>query len=449
MCRVAIIFTSLLTALLVFLPALGSQAAKNAAPALSISGKYPHYFEDAKGKPVLLLGDYTWGTFSDVDSDYTRMFESLKKRGLNQARVWLWWGCEQFPPDPPGERPHVEPYLREGSELANDGKPKYNLDKFNPAFFTRLKDMCQAARSRGIYLQLIMMDAWMIKHDYLWKLHAFNRGNNLNGVDGDPRNTGTGTDGEKGFCSLGNPKALKYQEAYIHKVVDTVNGFDNVYFEIANENYYSEAWELALCDDIKLHERTLPRQHMTIRRDYPSHSYVMQQWDPATIHNKLMAMRPLNKPLHFDTDWEINANDDEVRKAAWSALASGGHFSYMDDSMEFRAEQTPDKRATLHKQFDYIARFMKQIKPWEMPPDDALVKSGLAFAMANTKVLFAYLPKGGEATLNLTAMKGSLTARWYSPLTGQFGRPFKVAAAQDARFTAPDSSDWALLVRGR
>ena len=419
-------------------------AEKRSGDALSIYPPSPYYFQNAKGKPTILIGDYTWGTFSDVDFDYVRMLDSLKARGLNIARVWLWWGCEEFPP--PDHKMHIEPFLREGSALANDGRPKYNLAKSSPAFFTRLRDLCRQAQKRGISLQLVMMDAWMIKHKHLWRLHAFNRDNNTNGVDGDPRNTGTGTDPKQGFCSLGNPNALKYQKAYILKVVDKVNEFDNVYFEIANENYYSEAWELALCDAIKARERTMPRQHMTIRRDFPSHSYVVQKWDPAAVHAGIISKRHLKVPLLFDTDWTINKDDDQVRKAAWSAVASGGHFDYMDDSMEFRSVATEDKRARLHKQIDYIARFVKEIAPWEMTPDDSLVESGLAFAMGNPMMLFAYLPTGGKVTLNLGAMKGSLSARWYNPRSGEFGSEFGVSRDAATKLSAPDRNDWALLI---
>jgi hypothetical protein len=47
----------------------------------------------------------------------------------------------------------------------------------------------------------------MIKHPQLWELHAMQRDNNINGVDGDPRNTRTGTDGQQG---LGHQPDLQY-----------------------------------------------------------------------------------------------------------------------------------------------------------------------------------------------------------------------------------------------
>jgi hypothetical protein len=411
----------------------------------------PYYFLDTKGKPLMLLGDYTWETFSGVNSDYESFFKSLKSRGLNVARVWLWWGCEELPEGnsfPADKKLHIEPFMREGPGLANDGRPKYNLDKFNPLFFERLVDFCEVAGKNGITLQLMAMDAWMIKHDYLWKLNAFNAANNVNGVDGDPAKTGRGRDGERGFCSMGNPGAMKYQKAYIKKIVETVNSFKNIYFEIANENYYSEEWELTLCDYIKEIEKSMPNQHMTIRRDFPSHSYVIQKWDPVTVHKGIMDKRYMKVPLHFDTDWIINENDNEVRKAMWSAVASGGHFAYMDDAMDFYIDSAyNDKRAALHRQIDIMAALMKKVKPWEMVPDDALVVSGLAFAMAGNGKMFAYLPGGGEINLKLPGNDGKASASWYNPLTGKFTPVKVIVEAGEAIFNAPDNNDWVLIVK--
>lgn len=430
----------------------GSAKDRKSSSPVSIYTKNSYYFQDTEGKPFMFIGNYTWETFSGVNSDFTKMFDYLKSRGINLARIWLWWGCEELPAGngfPEKNKLHIEPFLREGPGLANDGRPKYNLDKFNPAFFERLVQFCKAADQRGITLQLMTMDAWMLKKQHLWPLHAFNRNNNINNVDGDPNNTEKGIDGKQGFCSMGNPKALEYQKAYIRKVVETVNRFDNIYFEIANENFYSEEWELTLCDFIKEIELKMPNQHMTIRRDFPSHHYVVQKWDPLTVHNGIMEKRSLKVPLLFDTDWEINENGDEVRKAAWSAVASGGHFSYMDDAMQFRTDTADieNKRAVLHKQIDYLAKFMKKRTPWEMTPDDSLVKSGLSFAMANDRELFAYLPAGGEISLDLSAMKGKMVAKWYNPLNGKFSKDFRIMGKPETVFLAPDANDWVLLIK--
>jgi hypothetical protein len=424
---------------------------KNPERPLRIDPDNPYYFLDTKGKPLMLLGDYTWETFSGVSSDYDKFFKSLRSRGLNLARVWLWWGCEELPSGysfPADKKLHIEPFLREGPGLANDGRPKYNLDKFNPAFFERLVDFCMLADKYSINLQLMMMDAWMIKHAYLWKLNAFNAANNINGVDGDPAKTMKGTDGKSGFCSMGNPMAMEYQKAYIRKVVETVNSFKKIYFEIANENYYNEEWELTLCDYIKEIEKQMPNQHMTIRRDFPSHSYVVQKWDPLTVHKGIMEKRNLNVPLLFDTDWIINKNDNEVRKAMWSSVASGAHFSYMDDAVVFYRDSVfSDTRTVLHKQIDLMAALMKKLKPWEMLPDDSLVKSGLAFAMAGNERLFAYLPGGGAVTISIPSRKSDVQVKWFDPLSGRLIAGKEKINTGETIFIAPDNNDWVLIVK--
>jgi hypothetical protein len=417
--------------------------------ALAVLPSNPYYFQDARGRPVVLVGDYTWGTFSDLDFDYVRFLDSLRSRGLNTARVWLWWGCEEITTDPIPAR-HFEPFLRPGPGTANDGRPKYDLTRFNPVFFERLQAFFRAAQQRGIQLQPIMMDAWMLKHAELWKLHAFQRDNNINGVDGDPARTGTGTDGAHGFCSLGNPGAMKYQKALVRKIVETINGFDNVRYEIANENYYSAEWELALCDYIQEIEKAMPRKHLTMRRDLPLHSDVVQRWEPALVRRGMLARRVLRQPLIFDTDWTINKNDDEVRAAMWTALVSGGHFDYMDDALEYRlGKPYYDPRAALHKQIDFAAAFMKRITPWEMMPDDALVRSGYAFALASTNQLAAYLPHGGVVTLDLTRLTGALQGSWFNPRDGGYSESFSVEGGRTHEFKAPDENDWGLLLRHR
>jgi hypothetical protein len=438
----------ILSALLPFwIELLTAGAASGETPNLRIHPAYPCYFQQPDGKPVVLIGDYTWGTFSDVDYDYKALFDRLKANGLNFARVWLWWGCEQFPP--PDDKPHVEPFLRPGPGTANDGRPKYDLTRFNPAFFDRLRDLCAAAQQQGLFLQLITMDAWMLKHPHLWKLHAFQRDNNINGVHGDPRKTGTGTDGQEGFCSVGNPKVLRFQEAYLRKVVETVHDSENVLIEIANENYYSAEWERQLCEFVRQVECAKGRRHVLIPLDLLSHSSVVQNWDPRAIHAALLAKRALHQPLIFDTDWTINPKDDEVRQAMWSAVLSGGHLNYMDDSLDFGVKPAPDKRAALHRQISHLAAFVQPLKLWDMQPDDAPVKAGYAFAIASTNRLAAYLPHGGVVTLDLAKLTGALQARWFDPRGGSFSEPFGVDGGRAHEFKALDENDWVLLLKRR
>ena len=65
-----------------------------------------------------------------------------------------------------------------------------------------------------------------------WTYHPYNVKNNINGINGDPSNTGNGYT----IQTTSEPAAvLQAQQAYVRKVIDTVNDLDNVLYEISNE----------------------------------------------------------------------------------------------------------------------------------------------------------------------------------------------------------------------
>ena len=319
--------------------------AQAATQTLGLLPSNPRYFSAPDGKPLLLVGDYCDSAFLDRKSEYDfrGFFDTLHASGLNFARLWVWTGCEYFPPEFEGR--NYIPCLRTGPGLARDGLPKWDLSRFDRAFFQRLQQVCAEARKRGLYLQLTLFDAWNIKHAQLWELHAFHRDNNVNGVDGDPRQTGTGTDGEQGFCSLGNPGVLTYQQQFVLRVIHAVNGFDNILFEIANENYYSADWELELCRYLHQIETRLPRRHLVMPLDLPNHDYGgIKTWTLRDLHANLLQARQLGQPEIFDTDGIGNPSVEGVRRGFWTVFVSGGHVSYMDGSFQTSSEWGNDPR---------------------------------------------------------------------------------------------------------
>ena len=70
-------------------------------------------------------------------------------------------------------------------------------------------------------------------------------------------------DGEgKEVHSLEIPAVTRLQEAYVRKVIDTVNDFDNVLYEVTNETaIYSKDWQYHIVKFVKQYEKTKPKQH--------------------------------------------------------------------------------------------------------------------------------------------------------------------------------------------
>ena len=411
----------------------------------------PRYLADARGKPLLLIGDYTWGTFTDTDYDYIAMFDEVAAQKQNFARVWLWWGTENFPA--PHNKSHVVPYLRPGPGMANDGRPKYGLAQFNPAFFERLRQVCKAAQDRGIVLQLVFFDAWMIKHDYLWRLHAYCRDNNINGVDGDPGKTGKGLDGKRGFCSMDNPEVLEQQKAYMRRVIDAVAPFDNVFFEIANENFYNKDWERHLCEFLHDYEKDKARKHLVMPLDLPNHGPCgIQTYDIRKMHANILKAYALNQPLIFDTDGLLYPEDSTVRKAMWTAFISGINADYLDESLQPDGKHHGDfrgtSRETLRTQLGFLSAFAHRMRFWEMRPADALLTGGFGFVLASEREMAIYVPEGGTFTLDLSTRTATV-ARWYNPRTGKYLPAPGVCGGKAATLQTPSAEDWALWVRAR
>src|SRR5262249_3223970 len=111
-----------------------------AAGPLSVPKTNPRYFFDAKGNPVYLTGSYlhkyntltgSWGFASYLDS--------LQQQKQNFTRVWAW---EQSPwtYDTSGQVTFsAQPYERTGPGLALDGGLKFDLTRFNQAYFDQLR----------------------------------------------------------------------------------------------------------------------------------------------------------------------------------------------------------------------------------------------------------------------------------------------------------------------
>ena len=134
-------------------------------------------------------------------------------------------------PAAPLLRPH--PWLRPGPGTALDGKPKFDLESFDAAYFQRLRARTEAAARRGIYVSIMLFEGWGLSYAS-WDGHPFNVRNNVQGINGDPDGNGKGTETQ----ALVVPEVTRIQEAYVRKVIDTVNDLDNVLLEISNESIF-------------------------------------------------------------------------------------------------------------------------------------------------------------------------------------------------------------------
>jgi hypothetical protein len=95
-----------------------------------------------------------------------------------------------------------------------------------------------------------------------WTGHPFNLNNNINGINGDP----SGNDNGEEVHSVVVPAITALQEAYIRKIVETLNDLDNVLYEISGDApASSKEWQYHMINYLK----KLPgRQAQTTPRRY-------------------------------------------------------------------------------------------------------------------------------------------------------------------------------------
>lgn len=139
-----------------------------AAGPLVVSKTNPCYFtaaSDPERKAIYLTGSHIWNNFHDgmgpgaecgqspEQFDFDEYLKFLKEHGHNFIRLWRW---EQVRSQAAGGGYHLcmtpQPWLRTGPGTAKDGKPKFDLNAFDPAYFERLRDRVVAAGNEGIYV---------------------------------------------------------------------------------------------------------------------------------------------------------------------------------------------------------------------------------------------------------------------------------------------------------
>jgi uncharacterized protein DUF6298 len=125
------------------------------------------------------------------------------------------------------------PWLRPGPGVATDGNPKFDLTQFNQAYFDRLRARVQQLQQNNIYAIVELFDGNQLTSARCsTDGYAYTGANNINGVDDGY------TSGAAGVASVtmtANNAITNFQDAYVKKVIDTLNDLPNVIWEIAEE----------------------------------------------------------------------------------------------------------------------------------------------------------------------------------------------------------------------
>src|SRR5579859_3449658 len=447
-----------------------------AAGPLRVDAANPRYFVDGTGRAILLTGSHTWSNFQDNGGsdpppvfDYSAYLNFLQANHHNFFRLWTWeqsrWTAETsdnnywFNP--------MAPYQRTGPGTALDGKPKFDLTQFDQSYFDRLRQRVIDAGNRGIYVSVMLFNGWSV----------------------DPNGDNIGVETEE----LSIPAVTAFQEAYVRKVVDTVNDLDNVLYEICNECADPDSWtpgsvnwQYHFIDYIHNYEASKPKQHpvgLSSISANPANLFASHaDWiapsgnlynPPATTGNKVVMA---------DTDHICGICGD--RTWVWEAFTRGYNPLFMDgyDGAGYGVggagfNFNDPKWISLRLNLGYALTYANRMNLAAMTPHGELASSG--YALANpaasgaeylvylpagataTSILRSiginsnkfsnrfgsiYLPPDSQVTVDLSAVNGELQTEWFNPGIGEITEGGLVEGGVKRIFKAPFIGDAVLYL---
>lgn len=419
---------------------LSSARAADLPAPIALHPENPHYFT-WRGKPTILITSAEhYGAVLNRDFDGARYLQTLAGDGLNYTRIFT--GAYVEPQGAfniarntlaPSAGRLITPWARSAETGYAGGGNRFDLSRWDPDYFARLKSFLTEAGRRGVVVEISIFCP--MYEDMQWRLSPMNASNNIQSLGSVARTNVYTLDRNGGLLAI--------QETLTRKLVTELNGFDNLFYEICNEPYFGGVtleWQHHIADVIAETERTLPNRHL-IAQNIANNSAKIENPHPAvSIFNFHYATPPetvamnfgLNRVIGDDETGFRGTNDVAYRTEAWDfLLAGGGLFNNLDYSFvagnedgtfAYAATQPGGGNPAFRRQMKILGEFIRGFDFIHMKPDNSILlggvpASGTARALVQPGVAAAIYLRNEEST-------GPWSARWTGfiepPATGEY-----------------------------
>lgn len=355
---------------------------------LSLHPRNPHYFL-FREKPAILIGSTEhYGAVMNLDFDYVAYFNELASSGLNVTRTFT--GIYVEPQGAfkieknsmaPGYGRFICPWSRSKEPGYANGGNKFDLERWDEAYFSRLKDFVAEAGKREIIVEL---DLFSNYYDTIqWKLSPLYIGNNVNGF-GNIKDW-------KEVLSLRHPEILNMQERMVRKIISELKDFDNLYYEVCNEPYFGDTtalrqWEAHMTGIVADAEKDFKYKHLISNNIANNFRRVPEARPNVSVYNFHYANPPVTVPLNYHLNMVLGDNetgfdgieDLPYRREAWEFIMSGGalynnlDYSFTADTEDgtfvFKKGQPGGGGKSLRSQLKILIDFLKDLDYINMKP---------------------------------------------------------------------------------
>jgi hypothetical protein len=367
----------------------------------------PRYFADPAGDAVYLVSTYGGNSLQDQAEIETFQWDAhiqyLLDHRINLAKFVIRDRCRNHGTITPTL------YARTGPGDAVDGESRFDLEQINPAFIEQLRTRVADLQNHGIYIVVMLFNRFDVQSEEGWAGAAYNEGNNINGIDGDSNGDGIGQE----VLSLPlAPEIEDLERARIRAIVDAVNEFDNVIYEVCNEGYGDALdWQEWVAEEIRAHEETLPNQHLVgITGTWPGTT------NPGLFASTADWISPTNRgddyenePPSADGSKIVIVDSDHITAGerceptqVWRYFTRGMHpMCY--EGWDINREATHDAMMLTR---DYADRV--NLAPME--PNDEVCSTRYCLVNPGVEIL-VYQPRQGEIDVTLEA--GTYEYEWF------------------------------------
>jgi hypothetical protein len=194
-----------------------------------------------KGKPILAYGPSPQHILTYLPrgsgDDYADWLSWAKRYRMRNVR--------SYPPSTVVETPAINLFQRAARDPG-----KFDLKRFNNAYFNELRRACKEFEKAGVIVHLQLWQA--VKWKKAWAQSYYNPANNVN--PDISRHAGPNQ-----FSTMANPILLKHQIAYVDRILDATADIGNVFYDIMNEigngTSPSRKWVDAIVESIRKWEK--------------------------------------------------------------------------------------------------------------------------------------------------------------------------------------------------
>jgi hypothetical protein len=422
--------------------AVAAQSGQNGKP-IRLHPDNPHYFLWRSKAAILITSGEHYGAVLNRDFDYKRYLNTLESLGFNLTRTFSGAYCEPVGAFrianntlAPAKDRLICPWARSEQPGYANGGNKFDLTKWDPAYFGRLRDFISEAGKRGVVVEMVLFCPFY--EDSMWNLSPMNAANNINGIGKMERTEA---------YTLKYPDLLAVQDAMVRKIVEELKDCDNLYYEICNEPYFGGVtleWQAHIAQTITEAEAGFDGKHLIAQNFANKYQKITNPNPLVSIFNFHYAKPPntvtdnygLNRVIADDETGFAGSEPKPYRLEGWDFIIAGGAvYDNLDYSFNVGHEDGTAKinapgggGAVLHKQLKILSDFINEFDFIKMSPDDSVIKGGIpekATARALLEIGRAYaiyINGGGRVQLEIEMPKGKYTAEWINTKTSKIDK---------------------------